>query len=145
MRLPYPVFLLALLAAGACNAQNPEQSRPREEAAAPAGAPVETGPKSVPEFQPAFPGQTRAPAVKTAARLEVTEIASGFNKPWALAFLPDGRMLVTEKPTGALYVVTARGEKSPAVLGLPKVDGRDQGGLLDIEPGRSFARDRMIY
>ena len=121
-----------------------EQSRPREEAGAPAGAPVETGPKSVPEFQPAFPGQTRAPAVKTQAALAVTEIAGGFNKPWAIAFLPDGRMLVTEK-TGKLNIVTAQGVKSASVAGLPAVDARGQGGLLDVELGRDFQRSRLIY
>src|SRR5512134_867228 len=55
------------------------------------GAPVETGKPNVPEFKPAFPGQTRAPAVQTQTALEVTEIASGFQKPWAIAFLPDRR------------------------------------------------------
>jgi glucose/arabinose dehydrogenase len=83
-----------------------EQSRARQ--GMPAGATVETGPKSVPEFNPAFPGQTRAPAVITRTPLQVTEIASGFDRPWAIAFLPDGRMLVTEKP-GRLRIVTAGG------------------------------------
>ncbi|MDP8914444.1 MAG: PQQ-dependent sugar dehydrogenase [Pseudomonadota bacterium] len=121
-----------------------EQSRPREEATAPRGAPVETGPKSVPEFQPAFPGQTRAPAVKTRTALQVTEIASGFNKPWAIAFLPDGRMLVTEKP-GGLRIVTAAGAKSAPASGLPRVDARGQGGLLDVELAPDFRRSRQIY
>src|SRR3712207_1282321 len=76
-----------------------QQSVPRE-AEGPPGAPVETAPPNVPEFKPAFAGQTRAPAVRTRTPLKVTELASGFNKPWALAFLPDGRFLVTEKPTG---------------------------------------------
>jgi len=75
-------------------------------------APVGTGPPNVPEFKPAFPGQTRAEAETTRTQLTVTEIASGFNKPWAIAYLPDGRFLVTEKPTGNLYVGTAEGVKS---------------------------------
>ncbi|HLL55698.1 MAG TPA: PQQ-dependent sugar dehydrogenase [Myxococcaceae bacterium] len=109
------------------------------------GAPVETAPPNVPEFKPAFAGQTRAPAVKTQTPLKVTEIASGFDKPWAIAFLPDGRFLVTEKPTGKLYIVTAQGKKSAAVAGLPKVDGRGQGGLLDVEVAPDYARSRLIY
>lgn len=117
-----------------------EQSRPTDKA----GAPVETGPKSVPEFEPAFPGQTRAPAVKTRTTLLVTEIADGFNKPWAIAFLPDARMLVTEKP-GQLRIVTAQGTKSVAVAGLPRVDARGQGGLLDVELAPDYARSRQIY
>lgn len=146
MRLAAAISLAAL-AATACNAQQgaPERSKPREAATAPRGAPVETGEPSVPEFKPAFPGQARAPAVRTAGTVAVSEIARGFNKPWALAFLPDGRMLVTEKPTGSLYVVTPEGAKSRPVAGLPEVDARGQGGLLDVELGRGFASDRMIY
>jgi aldose sugar dehydrogenase len=109
------------------------------------GAPVETERPNVPEFKPAFPGQTRAPAVKTRTPIRVTDVATGFNKPWAIAFLPDGRMLVTEKPTGALYVVTPEGRKSPPVKGLPRVDGRNQGGLLDVEIAPDYAQSRLIY
>jgi glucose/arabinose dehydrogenase len=108
-------------------------------------APVETGPPNVPEFKPAFPQQTRAPEMKTRAALDVTEIAAGFNRPWAIAFLPDGRFLVTEKPTGHLYIVTREGQRSKPVAGLPPVDGRDQGGLLDVELGPDFARSGLVY
>jgi glucose/arabinose dehydrogenase len=108
-------------------------------------APVENGPPNVPEFKPAFPGQTRAPEVHSKTQLDVTEIASGFNKPWAIAFLPDGRFLVTEKPTGKLFIVTRDGKKSAPVVGLPKVDGRNQGGLLDVEIAPDFATTRRIY
>ncbi|EPX60373.1 PQQ-dependent oxidoreductase, gdhB family [Cystobacter fuscus DSM 2262] len=111
----------------------------------PKGAPVETAPPNVPEFKPAYSGQTRAPAVQTKTAFQVTTIASGFRNPWAIAFLPDGRMLVTEKPTGALYIVTPEGEKSPAVSGLPPVDGRNQGGLLDVEVSPDHAQSGLIY
>jgi glucose/arabinose dehydrogenase len=106
---------------------------------------VETAPPNVPEFKPAFSGQTRAPAVQTRTPLEVTEIASGFDRPWAIAFLPDRRMLVTEKPTGNLFIVTPQGAKSPPVAGLPPVDGRGQGGLLDVEVGPDYAQSGLIY
>jgi glucose/arabinose dehydrogenase len=108
------------------------------------GAPVETAPPNVPEFKPAFAGQTRAPAVRTRTPLQVTEIAGDLDAPWALAFMPDGRMLVTEKP-GKLRIVTMQGAKSEPVAGMPRVDARKQGGLLDVELGPDFARDRMIY
>lgn len=113
--------------------------------AQPSGKPVDAGPRNTPELEPAHPGQTRAPAVKSKTALQVTEIASGFNKPWALAFLPDGRFLVTEKPTGNLFIVTPEGKKSPPVAGLPKVDGRGQGGLLDVELSPDFAKSGLIY
>ena len=110
-----------------------------------AAGPVPTGPPNVPGNRPAFPEQTRAPQVKTRTLLAVTEIASGFRNPWAIAFLPDGRMLVTEKPTGHLFIVTAKGEKSRPVAGLPRVDGRDQGGLLDVEIAPDYASSGRIY
>ncbi|MDY7231178.1 PQQ-dependent sugar dehydrogenase [Hyalangium rubrum] len=124
--------------------QTPEDPVPPDDAL-PSGPPVPTGPPNVPEFQPAFAGQTRAPAIQTKTALQVTEIALGFRNPWAIAFLPDQRMLVTEKPTGALYIVTPQGAKSPAVAGLPSVDGRGQGGLLDVEVGPDYAQSSLIY
>ncbi|MCP3105032.1 PQQ-dependent sugar dehydrogenase [Myxococcus sp. K15C18031901] len=111
----------------------------------PSGPPVPQGPPNVPEFNPAFPGQTRAPAIQTKTPIQVTEIASGFRNPWAIAFLPDQRMLVTEKATGSLYIVTQQGAKSPAVSGLPAVDARGQGGLLDVEVSPDYAESQRIY
>jgi aldose sugar dehydrogenase len=109
------------------------------------GPPVQTGPPNVPEFRPAFPGQTRGPEVRSRTQVDVAQIADGFDHPWAIAFQPDGRMLVTEKPTGALYIVTPEGKKSPAVAGLPPVDGRGQGGLLDVEVAPDFAKTQLVY
>ncbi|REG22883.1 glucose/arabinose dehydrogenase [Archangium gephyra] len=125
--------------------QTPGDTEPPPEQPLPSGPPVPTGPPNVPEFQPAFPGQTRVPAIQTKTALQVTELASGFRNPWAIAFLPDQRMLVTEKPTGSLYIVTPQGAKSPAVAGLPPVDGRNQGGLLDVEVGPDYAQSGLIY
>ncbi|NVJ23812.1 PQQ-dependent sugar dehydrogenase [Myxococcus sp. AM011] len=121
-----------------------QQSEPRQ-GPNPTGAPVETAPPNVPEFKPAFPGQTRAPGVQSRTQIQVTEVAKGFDKPWAIAFLPDQRMLVTEKPTGKLFIVTQKGEKSAPVAGLPPVDGRGQGGLLDVEVGPDYATSGLIY
>ncbi|QRK12525.1 PQQ-dependent sugar dehydrogenase [Archangium violaceum] len=147
---PLIVVLAALLSG--CSSKTPEPEpnpdpggdTPPEEPL-PSGPPVEQGPPNVPEFQPAFPGQTRAPAIQTRTAFQVTEIASGFKNPWAIAFLPDSRILVTEKPTGSLYIVTPQGAKSPAVAGLPPVDGRGQGGLLDVEIGPDYAQSQLIY
>lgn len=109
------------------------------------GVPVETAPPNVPEFKPAFAGQTRAPAVHTKTPLRVTEVAEDLDEPWAIAFLPDGRMLVTEKHDGELYVVGQDGKKSKKAAGVPKVDGRDQGGLLDVELGPDYATTKLVY
>jgi glucose/arabinose dehydrogenase len=71
-------------------------------------------------------------------------VAKGLQNPWAIDFLPDGRMLVTEKP-GRLRVVTSEGTLSEPVAGLPPVDARGQGGLLDVALDPAFATSRLIY
>jgi glucose/arabinose dehydrogenase len=81
-------------------------------------------------------------AVKLAAR--VTDVARGLEHPWGLAFLPDGRMLVTERP-GRLRVVARGGQVSEPLAGVPEVFARGQGGLLDVALSPSFARDRLVY
>ncbi len=76
--------------------------------------------------------------------LQVTEIATGLDRPWSLAFLPDGRMLVTEKP-GRLRIVSVAGTLGAPLAGVPKVDGRGQGGLLDVVLAPDFAGSQRIY
>lgn len=121
-----------------------QPSAPRDAARA-GGRPVETAPANVPAFKPAFAGQNRAPAVQTRTPLQVTEVVSGLNQPWALAFLPDGRMLITEKEPGALRLLDGSGRLSPPVAGLPRTDDRDQGGLLDVAVAPDYAQSALIY
>ncbi|QSF54916.1 PQQ-dependent sugar dehydrogenase [Brevundimonas fontaquae] len=128
-----------LVLATACGANSESTG-----AAPQAGASLETRPANNPDQQPAFPGQTRAPGVKTEQAMTHTVVASGLVHPWGLAALPDGRWLVTEKP-GRLRIITAQGQVGEPVAGLPAVDARGQGGLLDVIVGPSFAQDRMIY
>lgn len=80
-------------------------------------------------------------AVKLAAR--VTDVARGLEHPWGLAFLPDSRLLVTERP-GRLRLVT-NGQLSEPLAGVPAVYARGQGGLLDVALGPGFAQDRLVY
>jgi glucose/arabinose dehydrogenase len=109
------------------------------------GVPVETAPPNVPEFKPAFAQQTRAPALPTKTAIAIAEVAGDFDQPWAVAFLPDRRMLVTEKHDGKLLIVTPDGKKSAPVAGVPRVDGEDQGGLLDVELGPDYAQSKLVY
>ena len=109
------------------------------------GAPVNAGPPSVPEFRPTVAGQTRAPEIRSRTALQVTPIASGLRSPWAVAFLPDGRMLVTEKSPGAMRIISADGQVSAPVVGLPRVDDRNQGGLLDVVTAPDYAQSGLIY
>ena len=82
--------------------------------------------------------------VAVAAPLKVETVASGLEHPWGLAFIGDGRMLVTERP-GRMRVVAADGTLGPPLAGLPKVDAERQGGLLDVITDSAFARNRMVY
>lgn len=66
-----------------------------------------------------------------------------FDTPWAIAFLPDGRMLVTEKP-GRMFLVTQDGEKTP-IGGVPAVEAVRQNGLLDVAVAPDFAASSRIY
>jgi aldose sugar dehydrogenase len=94
--------------------------------------------------QPAFPGQTRAPERKANVAFDVVTVASGLQTPWGLVFLPDGRMLVTERP-GRLRVVSKDGTLSPPVEGIPAMDARGQGGLLDLALDPKYASNRLVY
>jgi glucose/arabinose dehydrogenase len=71
-------------------------------------------------------------------------VASGLQNPWGLAFLPQGRFLVTERP-GRMRVVEADGKLGPALPGLPAIDAGGQGGLLDVVADSAFAANRRIY
>ncbi len=74
----------------------------------------------------------------------VKVIAEGLANPWSLAFLPDGRMLVTERP-GNLRIVTNDGKVGPPLAGLAPVAASGQGGLLDVALDPEFARNRLVY
>jgi glucose/arabinose dehydrogenase len=71
-------------------------------------------------------------------------VASGLQNPWALAFLPDGRFLVTER-AGQLRLLAADGKALATVTGLPEIAAGGQGGLLDIVTDSDFARNRTLY
>nr|WP_315051809.1 PQQ-dependent sugar dehydrogenase [uncultured Brevundimonas sp.] len=132
-----------IVLAAACGASG-ETAGQSDAGAERRGAPSETRAANAPDQRPAFEWQTRAPAVRTEQALIHRVVASGLEHPWGLAMMPDGRWLVTEKP-GRLRIVTGEGRISEPVQGLPRVDARGQGGLLDVVISPDFARDRMIY
>lgn len=80
----------------------------------------------------------------SAGTLSVTTVASHLAHPWSLAFLPDGRMLVTERP-GRMRIVGKDGKASTPLEGVPKVYARSQAGLMDVILARDFARSHRIY
>ncbi len=87
--------------------------------------------------------QTRAPAPAVASAVTVTTVIGGLEHPWGMQFLPDGRILVTERP-GRLRLV-ADGRLSAPIAGLPAVAASGQGGLLDVVLDPKFADNQRIY
>jgi glucose/arabinose dehydrogenase len=123
--------------------------------------PLETRPANAPEQKPAFAGQTRACGVKSDVAFEVTVVARGLDRPWAVEPLPDGDFLISEKP-GRLRIVSADGKVGQPIGGLlpvgsgglsatsgqgglPPITAQGQGGLLDVALSPRFARDRTIF
>ena len=77
-------------------------------------------------------------------KIRVETVAQGLDHPWGIAFLPDGNFLVTERP-GFLRIVTPEGKIGNAIYGVPQVDARGQGGLLDVALDPDFAENRLVY
>ena len=139
--MPRPVRLLAsaiaLLAppALAQDAQ-PRDVPPQATAAEPGGATEAVPYKTVAQPQS---------VLTEAGPVAVAEIASGLDHPWGMAFLPDGRLLVTERNTGALRLLHEDGALSSAIEGVPQVWPQGQGGLLDVALDPDFGENRLIY
>jgi aldose sugar dehydrogenase len=87
---------------------------------------------------------TNAPPPAKASKIKVETVAGGLEHPWGLQFLPDGRLLVTERP-GRMRIVARDGTLSVPVAGVPEVAAVGQGGLLDVLLAPDFAKTGMIY
>jgi glucose/arabinose dehydrogenase len=94
--------------------------------------------------RPAFAGQTRAPVIQDATRLQTTIVAEGLENAWGMAQLPEGSWLVTERP-GRMRLIGTDGRVSAPIRGLPAVEARGQGGLLDVAIRDDFARTRRVW
>ena len=75
---------------------------------------------------------------------ELETVVDGLKTPWAVAFLPDGQLLITERD-GALRTARPGGKPSAPIAGVPAVVAEGQGGLLDVQLDSDFARNRTIY
>ncbi len=104
---------------------------------------VESGKPSA-AYSPAFEGQTRIKAVKSATPYTSTIINSKLDRPWAISVMPDGRFLITQKE-GTMVILSANGALLKKINGLPKVEDAGQGGLLDVTLAPDFAKSRLVY
>ncbi|GGE52444.1 PQQ-dependent sugar dehydrogenase [Actibacterium pelagium] len=106
--------------------------------------PVAQGAPNVPSFKPAFEGQTRVEEQVSGFEPQLEIFATGLERPWGITPLPEGGYLVTERP-GRLRYVSAAGQVSDPLTGVPEVLNKGQGGLLDVTLGPDFANTRMVY
>jgi glucose/arabinose dehydrogenase len=145
--------VLALLAGCARNAETSADAPPASssEPAAAASAdggqpctPLETRDANAATQRPASARQTRACGIRSNVAFDVTVVARGIEKPWAVEPLPDGSHLVTEK-AGRMRIVSANGQIGAPIAGVPEVDARGQGGLLDVALSPRFATDRTVF
>ena len=106
--------------------------------------PLETRSPNGSDQRPAFAGQTRACGVTSNVAFDVAVVARGLSKPWAVEPLPGGDLLVTEKP-GRIRIISRAGGVGEPIAGVPEVDDRGQGGLMDVALSPFFETDRIIY
>ncbi len=142
------LLLVAAMSAAACTppADDPGTRTPAQSAGDvdPDCEPLETRSPNAATQQPAFAAQTRACADTSDVAFDVIVVAEGLEHPWAVEPLPGGDLLVTERP-GRMRVVSASGTLGPPIAGLPEVDARGQGGLLDVALSPDFDTDRTIF
>ena len=94
--------------------------------------------------QPASAGEQPLTADTQHGRVRVVTVTEGLEHPWGVAFLPDGRALVTERP-GRLRIVGTDGKLGAPLEGVPAVSATGQGGLLDVQLDPDFAQNRQVY
>ena len=138
--------LVSLAVLAACTREQPLETTGPTASAAPAAANAspETRQRNGVDFTPAFENQTRAPGLRSDVQLDVQVVAKGLQNPWGFEFLPDNRILVTER-SGNLRIIGTDGTLSAPAKGLPKVHFAGQGGLLDVALDPQFATNRTIY
>jgi glucose/arabinose dehydrogenase len=94
--------------------------------------------------QPACASDQPPTADTDQGKVRIVTVAEGLEHPWGVAFLPDGRALVTERP-GRLRIVGADGKLGAPLEGVPAVSATGQGGLLDVQLDPDFAKNRLVY
>jgi glucose/arabinose dehydrogenase len=133
---------LALAGAAAVHAQvaGPQRDPPRPVASTEPGSTAPDGYAPLPQWA----GQTRAPVVAEREEYAVETVVSGITQGFAFAFLPDGNILLTERP-GAMRVASKDGRLGAPLTGLPRMWTQGPQGLLDVDLDKDFARNRTIY
>jgi aldose sugar dehydrogenase len=142
--MKYLVYLstVILLLTNSCGSSADDTTNPVDNENS--NAPVESDPRDAPSQQPAFDGQTRVPAVQTQSDYSVTVVATGLVTPWGLDFLPDGRMIVSER-SGNIRIVSLTGSIGGHIANVPPVRTGGDGGMLDIKIAPDFSTSRHVF
>jgi glucose/arabinose dehydrogenase len=138
------IFILAFFTvlSIACNT-NPTSSSGNSDSSV-SNLSVETRKKVAPNQKPVFKEQTRVAGAKTQTKIVVTTLATGLHHPWGLEFLPDGKMIVSERP-GTIRIITPSGKVGNPLANVPPVRSTGDGGLLDIKLDPDFASTRLVF
>lgn len=136
---------LSLLAASTCLLVISCKTGPQKETVKDTSTtgPVETR-ASKSGYKPAFEGQTRVNRVKTTTAYQVEKIAEKIGNPWAVITTPDGRLLISDR-SGYISLFGADGKLIKKITGLPVVEFKGQGGLLDLALDPEFAKNKTLY
>lgn len=135
--------LLAILCVGCSSGTSSNNEAPTAAPVRDTLPPLETKAANT-NYKPAFEGQTRINAVKTTTAYQVDKLAGELGKPWAVILLPDEKLLITEK-SGYMEIRNPDGSLVKKITGLPKVDDRGQGGLLDVALDPDYGSNKTIY
>jgi glucose/arabinose dehydrogenase len=108
------------------------------------GKPIDNRPSTKTDDHALWEGQTRAPYEPSGVAFTVTTVTDKLVAPWSIAFLPGGKMLVTEKQ-GNMRIVSANGTVSEPLTGVPMVHYQGQVGLLDLALDKNFAQNHRIF
>jgi glucose/arabinose dehydrogenase len=100
--------------------------------------------KEAPDQNPEFPNQTRAPSISTQADYQVSMVTDELSFPWGMDFLPNGDLIISEKP-GRIRIISQEGKVGPPLLGIPPVRYEGSGGLFDVKLSPSFEKDRKVF
>jgi len=138
------LFTVAVLAASSTMTAQTQRVIPRPPAQIPNAPPDGSAAPDGYAPIPAWLGQTRAPRPARSEPFAVETVATGLSGGFSFHFLPDGRIIVSERP-GRIRIVGKDGTPSTALAGLPAIYGRGPQGLFEVLPDRDFAKSRTLY
>jgi aldose sugar dehydrogenase len=138
------LVMTSALVAAQTQGRGSAQERPTFEIFRVEGQPIDRRPPELDTDHPVFPGQTHAPYHKS-VDVSVGTIASNLEVPWAVALLPSGRFLITEKP-GRFRILNSDGSSFRTITeNLPPIHVRGQSGLLDVALDRNYGTNHRIF